>query len=51
MKLRTSEKAAAGTPGSSRTRGGDDAEGEASLLWPPDVKSQCIGKDHDAGQD
>ena len=29
MKLRTSEKAAAGTPGSSRTRGGDDAEGEA----------------------
>ena len=29
MKLRTSEKAAAGTPGSSRTRGGDEAEGEA----------------------
>lgn len=29
MKLRTSEKAAAGTPGSSRTRGGDEAGGEA----------------------
>lgn len=29
MKLRTSEKAAAGTPGSSRTRGGEEAGGEA----------------------
>lgn len=29
MKLRTSEKAAAGTPGSSRTRGGDGIGGEA----------------------
>lgn len=29
MKLRTSEKAAAGTPGSSRTRGGDEVGGEA----------------------
>lgn len=29
MKLRTSEKAAAGTPGSSRTLGGEDAGGEA----------------------
>lgn len=29
MKLRTSEKAAAGTPGSSRTLGGEDVGGEA----------------------
>ena len=25
-----------------------DAEAEASILWPPDVKSQLIGKDPDA---
>ena len=31
--------------------GRTDAEAEASLLWPPDAKSQCIGKDRDAGQD
>ena len=28
-----------------------DAEAEAPILWPPDVKSQLIGKDPDAGQD
>ena len=28
-----------------------DAEVEAPMLWPPDVKSQHIGKDPDAGQD
>ena len=27
------------------------AEDEASVLWPPDVKSQLIGKDPDAGKD
>ena len=28
--------------------GGTDAEAEAPILWPPDVKSQLIGKDPDA---
>ena len=28
-----------------------DAEVEALILWPPDVKSQIIGKDPDAGKD
>ena len=28
-----------------------DAETEAPILWPPDVKSQLIGKDPDAGED
>ena len=28
-----------------------DAEAEATLLWPPDAKSQLIGKDPDAGKD
>ena len=28
-----------------------DAEAEAPILWPPDVKSQRIGKDPDAGKD
>ena len=28
-----------------------DAEAEASVLWPPDWKSQLIGKDPDAGKD
>ena len=28
-----------------------DAEAEAPILWPPDVKSWLIGKDHDAGKD
>ena len=26
-------------------------EAEAPILWPPDVKSQLIGKDPDAGKD
>ena len=28
-----------------------DAEAEAPILWPPNVKSQLIGKDPDAGKD
>ena len=28
-----------------------DAEVEAPILWPPDVKSQLIGKGPDAGKD
>ena len=28
-----------------------DAEGGAPILWPPDEKSQLIGKDPDAGKD
>ena len=28
-----------------------DGEAEASILWPPDVKSQFTGKDPDAGKD
>ena len=28
-----------------------DAEAEAPILWPHDVKSQLIGKDPDAGKD
>ena len=31
--------------------GRTDAEAEAPNLWPPDVKSQLIGKDPDAGKD
>ena len=31
--------------------GRTDAEAEASLLWPPDVKSWLTGKDPDAGKD
>ena len=27
------------------------AETEAAILWPPDSKSQLIGKDPDAGKD
>ena len=30
---------------------GTDAEGDAPILWPPDVKRQLIGKDPDAGKD
>ena len=30
--------------------GGTDAEDEASIHWPPDVKSWFIGKDPDAGR-
>ena len=28
-----------------------DAESEAPILWPPDLKSQLIGKDPDGGKD
>ena len=31
--------------------GRTDAEVEAPVLWTPDVKSQFIGKDPDAGKD
>jgi len=31
--------------------GRTDAEAEALALWPPDVKSQLIGKAPDAGKD
>ena len=31
--------------------GRSDAEAEALILWPPDVKSQLIGKDPDVGKD
>ena len=31
--------------------GRTDAEASAPTLWPPDMKSQLIGKDPDAGKD
>ena len=31
--------------------GRNDAEAETPILWPPEVKSQLIGKDSDAGKD
>ena len=31
--------------------GRTDAEAEAPIFWPPDVKTQLIGKDPDAGKD
>ena len=31
--------------------GRTDAEAEAPRVWPPDAKSQLIGKDPDAGKD
>ena len=31
--------------------GRTDAEAEALMLWPPDVKSQLVGRDPDAGKD
>ena len=31
--------------------GRTDAEAEASVLWPPELKSRFIGKDPDAGKD
>ena len=31
--------------------GRTDAEAEASILWPPDVKNLLIGKDPEAGKD
>ena len=30
--------------------GRTDAEAETPILWPPDAKSQLIGKDSDAGK-
>ena len=30
--------------------GRTDAEAETPIFWPPDVKSQLIGKDPDAGE-
>ena len=31
--------------------GRTDTETEAPIVWPPDAKSQLIGKDPDAGRD
>ena len=31
--------------------GGNDAEAETPVLWPPDVKNSLLGKDPDAGKD
>ena len=31
--------------------GRTDTGAEAPILWPPDAKSQLIGKDSDAGKD
>ena len=31
--------------------GRPDAEADAPILWPPDVKRQLIGKDPDARKD
>ena len=31
--------------------GGNDAEAETSVLWPPHAKCCLIGKDSDAGRD
>ena len=31
--------------------GRTSVEAEAAILWPPDAKSQLIGKDPDAGKD
>ena len=31
--------------------GRTDAEAEASILWPPDVKNRLVGKDPEAGKD
>ena len=31
--------------------GRTDAEAEAPIFWPPDVKNLLIGKDPDAGKD
>jgi len=31
--------------------GRTDEKAEAPILWPPDMKSQFIGKDPDAGKD
>ena len=34
-----------------RTAAEAEAEAEAPVLWPPDVKSQLIGKDSGSGND
>ena len=34
-----------------KSMGRTDAEAEAPILWPPDGKSQLIGRDPDAGKD
>ena len=34
-----------------RFTGRTDADAKSPILWPPDVKSQLIGKDPDAGKD
>ena len=31
--------------------GRTDTDAEAPILWPPNAKSQLIGKDPDAGKD
>ena len=31
--------------------GRTDAEAEALIFWPPDVKWQLVGKDPDSGKD
>ena len=31
--------------------GRNDAKAETPILWPPDAKSELIGKDPDAGKD
>ena len=31
--------------------GGNDAEAETWVVWPPDVKNGLIGKDSDGGRD
>ena len=33
-----------------RFTGKTDSEAEAPIIWPPDAKSQLIGKEADAGQ-
>ena len=38
-------------PNGNQLTRGTDAEAEALILWPPDVKSRLIGKDPDAGKD
>ena len=30
--------------------GRTDVEADTPILWPPDAKSQLLGKDHDAGK-
>ena len=34
-----------------RITGRTDAKAEAPIFWPPDAKSQFIGKDPDPGKD